>query len=406
MKKIFVFLVSFLILSTNTLALEINSTNAIVYNLNEDIAIYEKNSNEVISIASLTKIMTTIVAIEQIKNLDEKVIIKSRDFVTLYEENASMAGFKVGQNVSYRDLLYGTFLPSGAEATQALAFNLTGSIENFVDLMNKKAKEIGMTNTHFANTTGLDNKDNYSTVTDVAKLLKYALKNEIFKEIYEAISYTTSDNSMTLYSSFRYTAKKYGYNVDYIIGAKTGYTDDAGKCLASTAFDKKNDIYYMSVTCGANTSTADAYHIKDTVNIYNYFFDNYKYQTVVDKDELLVSLKTKYGKNKYALFYAKEPILVYLDNSFDKDKISFQYDGLKEITPTTKKNETIGKIDIFYEKNLISSTDIILNDEYSFSILNYLIETKLLYVLITLIIIIYIIRKKKKSSRKRTLHRH
>lgn len=406
MKKIFVFLVSFLILSTNTLALEINSTNAIVYNLNEDVTIYEKNSNEVISIASLTKIMTTIVAIEQIKNLDEKVIIKSRDFVTLYEENASMAGFKVGQTVSYRDLLYGTFLPSGAEATQALAFNLTGSIENFVDLMNKKAKEIGMTNTHFANTTGLDNKDNYSTVTDVAKLLKYALKNETFKEIYEAISYTTSDNSMTLYSSFRYTAKKYGYNVDYIIGAKTGYTDDAGKCLASTAFDKKNDIYYMSVTCGANTSTDDAYHIKDTVNIYNYFFDNYKYQTVVDKDELLVSLKTKYGKNKYASFYAKEPILVYLDNSFNKDKISFQYNGLKEITPTTKKNETIGKIDIFYENNLISSADIILNDEYSFSILNYLIETKLLYVLITLIIIVYIIRKNKKSSRKRTLHRH
>lgn len=404
MKKIVIFLVSFFILSINTLALEINSTNAIVYNLNDDTVIYEKNSEEVISIASLTKIMTTIVAIEQIKDLDEKITIKSRDFVTLYEEGASMAGFKVGQTVSYRDLLYGTFLPSGAEATQALAFNLAGSIENFVALMNKKAEEIGLTNTHFANTTGLDNKENYSTVTDVAKLLKYALKNETFREIYEAISYTTSDNSMTLYSSFRYTAKRYGYNVNYIIGAKTGYTDDAGKCLASTAHDKKNDIYYMSVTCGANTSTSDAYHIKDNVIIYNYFFDNYKYHTLIDKDELLVSIKTKYGKNKYASFYAKEPILKFYDNSFDKDKVSFKYEGLKEITPKTKINEKIGKIDIFYENNLISTTDIILDNEYNFSIFNYLVKTKLLYVLIIFIVIISIIRKK--NSRKRALHRH
>ena len=179
MKKILMFLCCFFVFTTNILALEINSSNAVVYNLNEDEIVFEKNSNEVISIASLTKIMTTIVAIENIKNLDEKVTIKSRDFVTLYEEGASLAGFEVGQTVTYRDLLYGTFLPSGAEATQALAFNLTGSIESFVELMNQKATEIGLTNTHFANTTGLDNKDNYSTVVDVAKLLKYALKNDI-----------------------------------------------------------------------------------------------------------------------------------------------------------------------------------------------------------------------------------
>lgn len=404
MKKILMFLCCFFVFTTNILALEINSSNAVVYNLNEDEIVFEKNSNEVISIASLTKIMTTIVAIENIKNLDEKVTIKSRDFVTLYEEGASLAGFEVGQTVTYRDLLYGTFLPSGAEATQALAFNLTGSIESFVELMNQKATEIGLTNTHFANTTGLDNKDNYSTVVDVAKLLKYALKNDIFKEIYETNSYTTSDEKMTFYSSFRYTAKKYGYDVSSLIGAKTGYTDDAGKCLASTAYDEKNDIYYMSVTCGASTDTSDAYHIKDNVLLYNYFFDNYKYQTIIDKNELLVSLKTKYGKEKYASFYAKEPLLKYLDNSFDKNKIILSYSGLKEIGPTTNKDKPIGKIDIFYDKNLIDTIDITLDNEYQFSLINYLLQTKLIYVLI--IIIIFFIFHKRKKTHKRVSHRH
>lgn len=402
MKKIIFTVICLLALNTNVLALEINSKNAVVYNLNEDKVIYEKNSKEVISIASLTKIMTTIVAIEQIKDLDEKLTMKSRDFYRLYEEDASLAGFRVGQTVTYRDLLYGTFLPSGAEATQALAFNLTGSIENFVALMNEKAKEIGMNNSHFANTTGLDNKENYSTVEDVAKLLKYALKNKTFKEIYEANNYTTSDNSMTLYSSFRYTAKRYGYNVNSIIGAKTGYTDAAGKCLASTAYDKTNNILYMSVTCGANTSTDDAYHIRDNVYIYNYFFQNYKYQEILKKDELLVSIKTKYGQKEYAKFYNKEPFLYYLNNDFDINKVNINYDGIKEISNSIKRNDTIGKINIYYENELLGTKDIVLNDEYNFSIFKFLLETKILYGIIGFILLLILY---KKFKHKKSLHR-
>ena len=246
-------------------ALEIDSTHAILYNLNEDKVVFEKNSMEITSIASLTKIMTTIVAIENIDNLDSKITIKERDFNGLYD--ASLAGFKVGEEVTYKDLLYGTMLPSGAEATQALANNISGSVSSFVDLMNQKAEEIGMKQTHFINTTGLDINNHYSTVNDIATLLKYCLKNETFKKIFESSSYKTSNGNLTFYS----TAAKYNYKSDYILGAKTGYTDDAGKCLASTAYDSSNDILYLLVTTGANTDLSDAYHIKDATNIYTYY---------------------------------------------------------------------------------------------------------------------------------------
>lgn len=379
-------------------ALEINSKHAILYNLNEDKIIFEKNSNEITSIASLTKIMTTIVAIENIENLDAKVTITERDFNGLYD--ASLAGFEVGDEVTYRDLLYGTMLPSGAEASQALANNISGSVNVFAGLMNEKAKELGMKNTHFVNTSGLDVNNHYSTVYDVAVLLKYCLNNKTFKTIFESTSYKTSNGELTLYSTFRYTAIKYNYKSDYILGAKTGYTDDAGKCLASIAYDQNNDILYLLVTTGANTSTDDAYHIKDATNIYTYYFENYGYVNLMDENELLVSIKTKYSKNKYLNFYAKEDVSFYTKkDEFDKNKIKIIYDGVNIIDQSIKKGEKLGTVGIYYDDEYINSLDIILNDEYKFSIIYFLLQNKKITipVILGICILIYLIKRINKN---------
>lgn len=379
-------------------ALEINSKHAILYNLNEDKIIFEKNSNEITSIASLTKIMTTIVAIENIENLDAKVTITEKDFNGLYD--ASLAGFEVGDEVTYRDLLYGTMLPSGAEASQALANNISGSVNVFAGLMNEKAKELGMKNTHFVNTSGLDVNNHYSTVYDVAVLLKYCLNNKTFKTIFESTSYKTSNGELTLYSTFRYTAIKYNYKSDYILGAKTGYTDDAGKCLASIAYDQNNDILYLLVTTGANTSTDDAYHINDATNIYTYYFENYGYVNLMDENELLVSIKTKYSKNKYLNFYAKEDVSFYTKkDEFDKNKIKIIYDGVNIIDQSIKKGEKLGTVGIYYDDEYINSLDIILNDEYKFSIIYFLLQNKKITipVILGICILIYLIKQINKN---------
>ena len=188
MKRISIWTIILLciLLPINIYALDfdIYSNNVILYNTKENKVVYEKNSKEKISIASLTKITTGIVAIENIKDLDEKITITNDDFKGLYEANAALAGFRVGEEVTYRDLLYGLMLPSGAEAARALERNVAGSEEAFIKLMNNKAKELKLENTHYANPTGLDDPNHYSTANDVLTVFKYALSNAILHSPY------------------------------------------------------------------------------------------------------------------------------------------------------------------------------------------------------------------------------
>ena len=163
---------------------EVSSEAVILYQLNEDKVIYEKNSEEQLAPASLTKVMTMYVALEKITDLDQTVTLTDEMFQGLAESNASVAGFYVGETVTYRDLLYGSLFPSGGDATQALAILLYGNQENFVARMNEKAEELGMKQTHFENATGLPDENHYSTASDMALLLKEALKNKTFYELF------------------------------------------------------------------------------------------------------------------------------------------------------------------------------------------------------------------------------
>lgn len=219
MKKIILFFL-LLLFPFAINAFEIKSESAILYNLNENKVIYELYPDKKVSIASMTKIMTAIVALENIDSLDEEVVMTSDMFKTLKEQNASVAGFYIGEKVTYRDLLYGLMLPSGADAAQALAIKTSGGVDNFVNKMNQKAKALGLKNTNFANPTGLDDPKNYSTTRDVAIILKYALNNEDFKEVFNADKYITSNKKHT----FVATRNKYNFDASFITGSKTGFT--------------------------------------------------------------------------------------------------------------------------------------------------------------------------------------
>ena len=162
MKKVLVIVISFIsIISVK--AIDINSKSGIVYNLNDDIIIYEKDINDKLPIASLTKIMTAIIVIEN-TNLDDNVKINYQAFNGL--DGYALAGFKAGDKVTIRDLLYGLMLPSGAECGNALAITVSGSYDEFVDLMNSKVAELQLENTHFDNVIGMDSNNNYSFIFD------------------------------------------------------------------------------------------------------------------------------------------------------------------------------------------------------------------------------------------------
>ena len=197
MKKVLL-AITLLILPISVCALEypkLDSKNVEIYDLTDKKIIYEYKSNEVSSIASLTKIATTITAIENIENLNEKVTI-TEEILQTVSWDASRAGLKAGDIVTYKDLLYAYMLPSGADATNSIAILSSGSIENFVKKMNDLVHKIGLFNTNFVNVTGLDEESNKSSADDVTKLLVYSLKNPIFKKLYTTKEYKMSNNQI------------------------------------------------------------------------------------------------------------------------------------------------------------------------------------------------------------------
>lgn len=251
----------------------IYSKSAILVRLSDGQVVAEKNADQQLFPASMTKMMTAVVALEHLDNLEESIALPQEIFTPLYEEGASMAGFAPGDQVKALDLLYGVMLPSGAECCIGLADAIAGSEAAFADLMNAKAQELGMEATHFVTSTGLHDPDHYTTVRDLTKLLSYALNNETFRTIYCTKTYTTdpvasAPEGLYFESSMFKKMDSSAVNGGEIEGGKTGYTSDAGLCLASLA--KIQDTEYICVTAGADGNTyTEPYHIYDAENIYN-----------------------------------------------------------------------------------------------------------------------------------------
>ena len=252
---------------------EIYSSNAILIRLEDNSVLMEKNSIEKIYPASLTKIMTAIVALENLENLKSKIELTHATFEGLYESNAALAGFEPGEKVSAIDLLYGMMLPSGAECSIALAQHITGSEQEFVELMNQKAESLGMDDTHFENATGLHHEQHYSTVKDMGILLSYGLENNTFREIFTSAKHSTkatnkNDDGITFYSTMFKKMSDPNLVGGKILGGKTGYTKEAGLCLASIA--EKNAQEYILVTVGAQgDSQSEQFNIIDAIAIYS-----------------------------------------------------------------------------------------------------------------------------------------
>lgn len=400
MKKVlsFIFVFILFMVRANAVELDISSQNAILYNMDTEEILYEKAADEQVSIASLTKIMTALVSIENIEDLDTQLVLTADDFGGLIEANAVTAGFTKGEVVTYRDLLYGLLLPSGADAAKALARNIAGSEENFIKMMNEKVEKMNLKNTHFSTVIGLDDDNNYSTARELALIFKEALKNEDFKTIITTKEYTSSDGKVKFHSTIQSNAKKFEIDIPYILGGKTGTTTDAGLCLATIA--KENDVNYMLVTLGALYDKKAPHNIEDAQTIYDYFIDNYGNHVIVDKENPFTEIKVKYGTEKTLKLYPTKNITKYLENDYDKNDIKYVYDGREEITAFTKKGEKLGTLEIYYQDNLIAKENIVLNQTLKFSLLEFAKENIIiiLSVITAVIIIVIFIFKRKKSK--------
>lgn len=382
MKKIYIFFISLFFLypiKVEATDFDINAKNAILYNVSDNEILYEKSADEKVSIASLTKIMTSIVAIEKIDDLNEYITITSKDFEGT--NGYSKAGFKINDKVTYLDLLYGIILPSGADAVNAVVNNTYG-YDEFINKMNELAKKLNLTSTSFSNPIGKDSLTNYSTAKDLSILLKYALKNETFKTIFTTKRYTTTNNIELKSTILRYANNK--MDVNKIAGAKSGFTKDAGRCLASLYYKDNPSLIFIDVNSSQDTSSSA---INDTLIVYNYYEQNYSMQSIINDDTKITTIPINLSNEKTYEITGSEDITKYLKND---SNITYKYNGVKEIKFNTEKGTKLGTVSIYNKDKLLTTQDVYLESN-----IKYYPIKNIAIILITLLVLVFILIKKR-----------
>ena len=304
-----------------------------------------------VRVASLTKIMTALVVLEE-RKLDERVTItlpmvsNTYDYVTI--------GLRVGQTVTVEDLLYALMLPSAADAAQALAISTSGSIAGFAAKMNAKAAALGLKQTHFSNPTGMD-YDNYSSAADMAVITQEALKNPKFVEIFNSYSHEVAGTGLTAKKTF---AKR-----PHIQGGKTGYTEQAGRCLASTASIEGTD--YLLVSLGARKSTSA--HLEDAEKVYTFIEEQYEPQVLLAPGMIAQNLPVNDSPQKSVNVYAETEIGDLLPTKLDEAQLEYRYEGIATITQAIKQGDKVGEYVISYQGQEVGRTELHLQEEIRYN---------------------------------------
>lgn len=324
--------------------------------------LYEKNANKQLYPASTTKIMTGILAIE-LGDLNEKVTITDDVIEGL---DGTHIALEPGEELTLNDLVHALLIGSANDAAVAIAIHISGSVEEFVKLMNEKAEKIGALNTHFENPNGLPNDEHMTTAYDLSLIAKYAMKNKTFRDIVKNYYYiipTTNkkDESRYLQSSNRllYSQKKIDLNgetipikYDGVDGVKSGYTSVAQNCLVTSA--KKGNTRLISVVL---KSQGRNIYI-DTHKLLNYGFNNFDKNFLTSKNEFIGNVKIKNGTNKFITGVSEDDFYVYVpkDNSSEvKTNISLP----SKLEAPISKGQALGKIEYFLDGNSLGYVNIV-----------------------------------------------
>ena len=256
--------------ATRTLDLEVYSEGVLLIDAQTNTVVAEKNPDARIYPASMTKVMTALVACEKIENWDDTFTMTQEIIDPLYLADASLAGFVNGEKVPMLDLVYGAILPSGAEATEALAIYVAGSEAAYAELMNEKAAELGLKDTHFVDASGLHDENHYTTLRDMAVILQAAMDNETCREVLSTTYYTCQPTEqhpegLKIFNKFLSRVENRDRAGAEILGAKTGYTAQAMNCCASFGVSPKG----RSLVCVTSKAWTSDFCIDDHIALYS-----------------------------------------------------------------------------------------------------------------------------------------
>lgn len=337
--------------------LNITAKEVGVYELKNLNPIYEKDARKQVPVASLTKIMTAIVCLENV-DINEKVVVDLPAVKKYYDEEYSVAGLKDKQEISYIDLVETMLLPSGADSGACIALNTFHDYDKFIQAMNDKARELGMNYTHFSNAIGMDDKDNYSTVEDMAIMMKYAMDNEFIKYGLTQYGHTIQDGTKTVHNALFQLANIYSIDVSNITGGKTGFTGDAGYCLLS--YSETTPEPLICIVLGSEVKPGTLYHLSETEAIFETINNTYSEKNLVSEGDVIVTLPAIKSTKEEINIQAIETIQTIMKNDEEVDKSQFEikYDGIKVLSPENKVGETLGKIDVYYKGKYIGSEEV------------------------------------------------
>ena len=307
--------------------------------------LYGKNENVKMFPASTTKILTAIITIENC-NLSDKVTA-SREAIISIPPGYSNAEIQPNDTISVQDLLNVFLIHSANEAGYILAEHISGSIENFANLMNEKAKEIGCTNTHFTNPSGIHNENHYSTAYDMSLIAQYCMKNETFRKIVSTpyITFSPSEGKqLKFYNTNDLIINTSKYYYKYAIGIKTGYTSQAKNCLISAS--SKDGLELIAVILGAaHSEEVSSTRYVDTINLFNYGFDNYKSTEILARNSVIknVEVENATKDTKDLSLLAKDTISVLVPKNINIDTLEPSIE-INNLSAPISEGAVVGKI--------------------------------------------------------------
>ena len=407
-------------------------TSKAVYleNLDTGLVLYEKNADQQMYPASLTKIMTAILVLENVKDLDQETAAYPmwiQDM--LYGTNASLGGLIVGEKLTIRQLLTSALVQSGNESAMILA-GYVGSggmadfmprdITSFVEMMNDKAKALGSMGTHFTNPTGLHSDNHYSTARDMAIMAKYAMQNPVFASLVKnyavQLGQTNKHSDLWQYSTNKMLLTSSPYYYAPVVGIKTGSTDEAGRCVISQAED--NGYRYFCVVMGAPSTAAEPFpNFIETRQLYRWAFGTFSLKTLLEQGELMAEVPVKYsGDGKIAKLAVKDDVVKLLRNDISSDSIIYHTELPESIEAPVAAGDSVGTLHIMLMGEEIGTAELVATQDFSLSWFRKALGTigallssttaKIILIVVVLAVVAYIVymvqhNKKKKRHRSR-----
>lgn len=314
---------------------------AVIMDVNSGRVLYSKNMDEKLAMASTTKIMTTLVAIESGK-LEETVKVSRKASYT----GGSSIYLREGEKHKVHDLLYAIMLRSGNDAAVAVAEHIGGSVEGFAEIMNRKAQEIGASNTKFANPHGLDAEGHYTTAHDLALITAYALRNPIFAEIVSSKKKTIEGPPNENWDRVMINKNKMLWQFDGGDGVKTGFTNKAGRCLVSSATRNGMQLVCVVLNCGPMWN--------DSAALLEFGFKNYSNQKIVDKNNIYQVVEVRNGKEKFVAVKPKEDFSMALSSS-EKENVKLSSKRSGVVQAPLQKGADAGRLEIYLDNKLLGT---------------------------------------------------